>query len=117
MTEIDRSSQESLLDHYDDLNLLKLPEELKKNGFVYKLVKRENAKCIYSQSTPIIAYEVFKTKITNLEKSQQHFNKLNGTDIKASHEFKEIFPGDEDFGKRAWTYQSLEKALERYNSL
>ena len=30
---------------------------------------------------------------------------------------KEKFPSDEDFGKWAWTYRDLNKAMEKYNGI
>jgi len=65
---------------------------------------------IYSQSNPEeetpFAYEVFKIKI---DKPKIVFG--------ISLPEREKFPGNEDFGKWAWTCIELEDAMNRFNNL
>ncbi len=116
------TKQSELMDKYTELDLLKLPDELSKMGFKYRLVERQQNKCIYAQYTGdrCVAYEVFKTKIVEHRKRMEELNTRTGRkpipDI-IYPEFKEAWPSDEEFGKRAWSYQSLEKAKENYSSL
>lgn len=87
-----------------------LKEEVNKNGFMYKLVKRNEDRAIYSQHTALgqtCAYEVFKIK-----KGKLH-PKSSEEDLK-NYDLSERFPRDEDFGKTAWTYPSLKKAEQAY---
>lgn len=89
----------------------KLPHELRKNRFDYKLVKRTKEVAIYSQhdddkAKTIIAYEVFR--ITWKKGAE-----INGLLIKAG----EKFPGDGDFGKTAYACRSLETAEKRFKEL
>lgn len=89
-------------------NLNKLNREIKKNGFVYELIKREEQKAMYKQTKDgkTIAYEVFKVK---KRKNRPFFNEPEG--------FYEAFPSNEDFGKTAWTTNDIKRAIEIYNSL
>jgi hypothetical protein len=87
-----------------------LPEEIKKNTYLYKFCKRGKRAIIYEQIDPefgkTVAFEVFRRKI---DKPKVIFGiQLNE---------REIFPGNEDFGKWAWTLSSLEKALEKFEFL
>ena len=112
--------QQELIKNYSELDLEKLPEQLRKCGFDYKLIKRENDKCIYSQSESgrIVAYEVFKTKIIKCRERMIELNKRSGRSLdKIYPEFKESFPNDEEFGKRAHSYSTLEKALIAYEGI
>jgi hypothetical protein len=89
----------------------KLPETVKKNGFCYDLIERDENRLIYAQKSHglIIAYEVFKTRLSNPHP--------NATEDLKNYEKVESFPGNEEFGKRAWTYRTLEEAERRYQSL
>ena len=68
-----------------------LPEELIKNGFRYKLVKRNNYKALYQQayrnSDTVIAHELFHIK---------HKTKLDPESN--DRILYEAFPNDEAFG-------------------
>ena len=85
-----------------------LPINLRKNGFDYTQVLRNDKYAVYRQYvTPEIEYfEVFIIK-THPERF------FKGRIIQAS----ESFPGNEAFGKTAWTFQNLAKAMSKYNSL
>jgi len=112
---------EDLINNYSKLDLEILPRQLRKNGFDYKLIKRENHKCIYSQGhdDSIIGYEVFKTKITLYRDAMIRMKEKigRGNSPESLKEFKEVFPGNEEFGRRAWSYNKLDNALKKYDSL
>jgi hypothetical protein len=88
----------------------KLSNEINKNGFVYTLHKRGEKAMIYEQYDPeverIVAYEIFRIKI---DKPKVVF------DIELGE--REIFPGNEDFGKWAWACSTKERALERFERI
>jgi len=113
--------QEELLANYPNLTIRKLENEVKRNGFIYKLVERANHRCLYAQYTKlgtINSYEVFLTKLGDINKTKESFAKLNNTVFEdtGNKEYYEIFPRDEEFGKRAWTYPNLELAKKAYDS-
>lgn len=83
-----------------------LPISLRKNGFIYTQVYRGTRSCIYEQRVGqiLIAFEVFIIR----ERSERS---ILGKIIPA----KEIFPSNEDFGKTAWTYWTLEQAMKKFN--
>ena len=113
-------SEQELLENYDKISLKKLPEILKKKTFEYRLVKRTNNKLIYSQHNGLgvaIAYEVFKNKIKPLRETKVMWSKRGNIEINPEdfEEYYEVFPTDEDFGKRAWSYGTLETAMKAFN--
>ena len=87
------------------MEIKKLSAEVKKNGFIYKLIERNENKCLYAQTknNEINGYEVFKIKI-----SKDRF---------AYDALYEPFPYNEEFGKRAWYYQHLNNAMKKYNTI
>ena len=111
---------QDLINNYSELDLEVLPDKLRKNGFDYELVVREPRKCVYMQCKgSIIAYEVFLTKISLYRDAMMRMKNKLGTKNKVDglKEYREVFPGDEDFGKRAWTYPTLENAMLAYDGL
>jgi hypothetical protein len=114
-------SQRELIKNYSNLDLKILPMDIEKNGFDYRLVVRDDRRLIYSQSleAKIIAYEVFKNLISKYREKMIDMKKRTGRPEGAENlpEYREVFPGDEEFGKRAWVYLSLDDAQERYHSL
>jgi hypothetical protein len=87
-----------------------LSSEIRKNGFIYKLNKRGEKSMIYEQFDPeldmTIGWEVFKIKI---DKPKIVF----GVHMPE----REIFPGNEDFGKWAWACSRYHLAEKRFNDL
>jgi hypothetical protein len=78
----------------------KLEKVIRKNRFVYTLVKRAGKLAIYSQADKdgtVTAYEVFKIK-----KSYAGIAP-NGTVLPE----REKFPSNEDFGRSAWSVPTL----------
>lgn len=89
---------------------ISLPEELMKNNFCYKLIKRTSHKSLYQQafkSGRVIAHELFQIR----HKTKQ--------DPETGERFLyEVFPNDEAFGDWAYSLPAdQEKALKRFNSL
>lgn len=87
-----------------------LPEIIRRNGFTYKLVTRTSEKAIYAQycENVLTSWEVFQIRVRGTQ-----FSPL----LRKSLDASERFPGNEDFGKTAWTYRTLKKALIKYNEL
>jgi len=69
-----------------------------------KCIERTKRKAIYERSDDVV--EVFLVKISP---ATEAFGK--------SYPEREVYPGNEDFGKTAWTYRTLEKARRRYNKI
>lgn len=85
-----------------------LATNIRKNGYDYKLIQRTSRAAIYSQSEQgkIIAYEVGMVKSSK-------GGEIQGNVIEAG----ESFWGNEDFGRIAWTKNTLEQAIEKYNEI
>lgn len=75
-----------------------------KNGFRYTLVLRNGRSAIYRQEvTPTLThYEVFQIRV-------KPEKELFGKTIPE----REVFPSNEDFGTRAWTYPDLGQAIDK----
>ena len=88
--------------------MIALPQKTCKNGFPYTQICRGARSCIYEQRVgqKLIAFEVFIIQ-TRSERS------ILGKIIQA----KEKFPSNEDFGKTAWTYWTVEQAMKKFNEL
>lgn len=98
-----------------------LPEEITKNGFIYRLIERTDKRCLYAQHSKLgrcQGYEVFLTKLGDSNKAAESFARMNNKEPQytAREDYYEIFPGNEEFGKRAWFYPDLESAKEAYCS-
>jgi hypothetical protein len=80
-----------------------LPKKLRKNGFDYSLVIRNEKVAVYEQgySKNLKYYEVFIVRI-------KPAIKFKGKDIPQ----REIFPSDGDFGKTAWSCRTMEEAFK-----
>jgi len=90
--------------------MLKLQETYKKNNTSYTLVKRNDKAAMYKQFLPDglhIGYEVFIIKV------QPEFRFPNGV----VNPTKEKFPGNNDFGKIAWSFKTIKCAEERYSEI
>ena len=94
-----------------------LPKTKQKNGYNYTLVKRTDNVAMYSQTDPefdkIVSYEVFRIIRTNacVLKDKKNPDKIY------NYPPSEKFPGNEDFGKTAWTYTTRESADEVFQKL
>lgn len=87
-----------------------LPQEVKKNGLFYKLVKKGTKAAMYSvhteQDGPATNWETMKIKVTPARE-------VFGVPYPAF----ETFPGNEQFGLWAWCHASLERAEKRFDEL
>ena len=84
-----------------------LSDKINKNSYVYNLIQRGEKAMIYEQIEPeehfIVGYEVFRRKI---DKPKVIFGVELGE--------REVFPGNEDFGKWAWSISDKGRALDRF---
>jgi hypothetical protein len=97
-----------------------LTDNIRKNGFDYKLIERDQNCAIYEQldkdydgKIHTVAFEVFIIKKT--KDAEIAGNKIEGG---------EVFPGNEDFGRDAYSYgifgdreYALKRAYEKYAEL
>jgi len=87
-----------------------LEENIRKNGFGYRLLVRGERAFIYEQwddeDNFIVSYEVFTRRV---DKEKEVFGELLPE--------REVFPGNADFGVWAWSIRNLEKAYEKYYTL
>jgi hypothetical protein len=106
------NKNEQLLNNYNSLNLKKLPAVLARKKYEFHLLERTDAVLMYTQVDPNTkkahSYEVFKNRIAVTRE-------INGNS--PVFDFSEIYPLDEEFGKRAWSYPSYELAKTKYDSL
>lgn len=89
------------------VRLKKLENDIRKNGFDYRLIERTEKKAIYKQG--FYGYEVFKIKIAKPHPKSEN-------DIKNFDQI-ERFPCNEEFGKTAWYYPTLQDAQKRYTTI
>ena len=84
--------------------IIRLGDQVRKNGFNYKVVFREGRKCIYEQTVlpNLLYYEAFIVQISPK-------TILNGIVLPE----REVFPGNEDFGNTAWSCRTFADAMER----
>lgn len=92
-----------------------LPKKITKNGFTYLQEIKTEKIAIYSQydnpNQKPVAFEVFEIKISKAG----NMKLKDGTVVE--FEEKERFPGNEDFGKWAWTYKTWKSAFEKHKEL
>jgi hypothetical protein len=97
----------------------KLPKTKNKNGFDYTMVKRNRKAVIYVQVNPefpnVKGFEVSLISLTKPCAIQQK----NGSKAGMWYQYPrtEKFPGNEDFGKTAWSYCTLEQAEKKFEEL
>lgn len=92
----------------DIKNPIRVPEILNYHGYTYIQVCRGSRSCVYRQTygKKTQGFEVFIIR-------KQKEVILNGKVYPA----RERFPKDEDFGKTAWTFRTLEQAMTKSNEL
>lgn len=116
-------TEQELLENYQHLDLIKLPDFFPKSGYEYHLIERTERKFLYAQldakTKKHYAYEVFKNKIIDNHRFAKHFYvKRNIPFVPKDHpQYKEIFPNNEAFGKYAWSYPRLDLARQKYDSI
>lgn len=87
----------------------RLPDEVALSGtgipdLTAKCVKRTDKKAMYYRWDDV--WEVFKIKVSEESKV---FDK--------TYPKREVYPGNEDFGKTAWCYSDEASALRMYNNI
>lgn len=87
---------------------MKTSDEFRKNGSRYIRLKVGKVACIYEQlySEKVHYFEVWIMKI---RKGGNRWGKNYDNSFR--------IPGNEDFGKWAWTFRDKEKAIEEFNRL
>lgn len=84
--------------------------QFRKNGFNYTLHSSGEKSFIYrqtySEKPAVFYFEVFEKKI---QSAGERFGKFYPEQIR--------FPGNEDFGKWAWTYRDEKKAIAKFNQI
>lgn len=80
-----------------------LESKIKYKGFEYVIVDKGPLKYIYAQKSGdvIVAYEVFEIKRVKPNPMYSNYQE---------YDFVEKFPRDEDFGKWAWSFKTLDEA-------
>ena len=98
--------------------------EYTKNGFYYQLVERQGDWAIFRQSTvkdstaPLnvgMAWEVFKVKVS--KEAEMLVKDADGKEVLVKFAPKECAPGNEDFGKTAYSCNSLERAKQKLKEI
>jgi hypothetical protein len=101
------------LSYHPNVSIEKISWKFKKNGYLYKQIERTSKKFIFEARDPVTNkvhfYEVFVNKIVN------KFDMKNK--IKDWKNFKEAFPKNEEFGKRAWAFTCYKNAIDKYHSI
>ena len=99
----------------------KLAKEVKKNGYLYTMIDRTKNAAIYKQTPDkdpddtSTAYEVFQITITKAYSLTAKPTKTKKTDLHVyNYPASEKFPGNEDFGKTAWAYNTLASAMKKF---
>jgi hypothetical protein len=101
-----------------------LPTTKTKNGYIYSLVKRSSNAAVYEQKVEkeingtvgkTVGYEVFNVIVGKpYSLVQKHGNKKGEV---YNYPAAEKFPGNEDFGKTAWSYSKKESAMEKFEEI
>jgi len=89
-------------------NLIHVLQQLRYHGFDYTMICRGTRSCLYRQTYHVktVGFEVFII-------SYQPETILNGIVYPA----RERRPKDEDFGKTAWSYLTLEQCTVKFQSI
>lgn len=102
----------------------KLPQLKSKNGYAYRQIKRNDKAAIYEQSIEkdingevglIVGYEVFQIQIGKPYSLVQKYGNKKGQVY--NYPAAERFPGNEDFGKWAWVFNTKSGAIAKFNEL
>ena len=90
--------------------MLELPKTLNKNNLFYEQMKRTPYVAMYAlrlaEGGQIAGYEVFRIRV---DKACVAFGKMKPE--------KEHFPGNEEFGRFAWSWLTIEQAEKCFSEL
>lgn len=102
----------------------KLPIQKSKNGYAYTQIARNDKVAVYKQNVEkaingevgkTVGYEVFQILIGKAYSLvQKHGNKKGQV---YNYPAAEKFPGNEDFGKWAWSFISEKAAMAKFEEL
>jgi hypothetical protein len=89
-----------------------LGKTIRKNGFIYEQVVRNEHAAIYAQKVGglEIGYEVFE-----IRQQKEGSAVIGGASVQ--FKAKELFPGDNEFGRTAWSCKKLADAQAIYSGL
>ena len=99
----------------------KLPQTKVKNGYEYILIKRNKKAAIYSQKNIDVpedtseGFEVFQIVLSKPYSIMQKNGPSAG--MWYHYPLTEKFPGNEDFGKTAWSFTNKDSAEKKYKEL
>lgn len=111
------------------MDIRKLSSNHTKNGFLYKLVQRNDKAAIYEQfekaekkRADLLSthhWEVFKIKIEPHREKMRRFCEQMKVPFVADNysEYKEKFPADSEFGESAWSFEQLKHAINKFEEL
>lgn len=88
--------------------MIQLEKTFKKGGFTYNMVLRSTVAAIFEQrdAGKVIAFEVIRIK--KMAPSMCFGKALPE---------REVYPGNEEWGSKGWTYHTLEAARVKYHAL
>jgi len=102
----------------------KLPRTKTKNGYTYNLVTRNDKAAIYEQRVEkdingtvdlTVGYEVFQILVGRAYSLVQKYGNKKGQVYQ--YPAAEKFPGNEDFGKWAWSFCTMPLAMSKFSEL
>lgn len=94
-----------------------LPLKFKKKGVYYSQIKREGDFAIlslrYAEKGRIVGYDVVTISRYSPEKFNAKFAQLSGE----QGDFVECFPSSEQYGSKAWSFNTLISAENKFQEL
>ncbi len=95
----------------------KIPENFKKNGYSFKLVKREKNCVIYEQFNEKGSFGWVTQKVRLKNASEHQIRAFDGSIKTIYHPKREILASNEEYGRHAWHYEQYENALKKMEKL
>jgi hypothetical protein len=106
--------------------MVKLAKKIEKNGYEYTMVERSTKAAVYEQrnikeeTDTSVSYEVFQiTKTKPYSLTAKKTKTWKEGDVLKVYDYPESekFPGNEDFGKTAWSYMNKSSAMAKFNEI
>jgi len=95
-----------------------IPESFRKNGYNFEIVKRTENVVILRQLNAlggVVAWEVHKVRLKPAAEAQ--YCQPDGTYKTIKYLKSEILASNQEFGRYAWSYNTQEAAMNKYNEL
>jgi len=95
-----------------------IPESFRKNGYDFEIVKRTEKVVILRQLNAlggVVAWEVHKVRLNPAAAVQ--YCQPDGTYKIIKYLKSEILASNQEFGRYAWSYNTQEAAMNKYNEL